>query len=64
MANEEPPSWFTNFMKKIAGPEETEQTEQAASSKRSLDEGEQTPTKRAKIRKDPLPPKAPGPFGW
>jgi len=60
MANEEPPSWFTNFMKKIAGPgEDTEQTEQAASSKRSLDEGDQAPTKR--IHKDPLPPKAPGP---
>ena len=58
MANEEPPSWFTDFMKKIASPGETEQ---ADTSKRSLDDRDQAPSKSAKICKDPQPPKASGP---
>ena len=58
MSNEDPPSWFTDFLKKIAGPGETEH---ADSSKRSLDDSDQTHSKSAKICKDPQPPKAPGP---
>ena len=57
--SDQPPSWFTNFMKQIAGTDGSVEAS-SDSSKRPNDE-QGPPPKIAKTSKDPLPPKAHGP---